>query len=169
MTPASRSGARSAKRSSGPARAGVAAAGVVGQAAEHRGDVLERLALEQAGEQQVALLPQGQLVVEVDVVAAGQQAAGLQLDERGGDQQELGGHVEVERLQPVELGQVGVDDRRQRHLVEVDLLAQDQVQQQVERALEDGGGHLVRPWPSEATERAPPNRAIHREASAGGQ
>ena len=45
-----------------------AAVGVVGERAEQPGDVLERLALEQPGEQQVALLPQGQLVVEVDVV-----------------------------------------------------------------------------------------------------
>jgi hypothetical protein len=59
-------------------------------------DVLERLALEQAGEQQVALLPQRELLVEVDVGAARQQAPGLELDQRGGDQQELGGDVEVE-------------------------------------------------------------------------
>ena len=102
------------------------------------GGVLERLALEQAGQQQVALLPQRQLVVEVDVVVAGQQPPGLQLDQGGGDQQELGGDVEVERRRMLlELGQVGVDDGGERDLVEVDLLAQDQVQQQVERALED--------------------------------
>ena len=101
MTPSSRSGARPTKRSSRPGGARVRPAGVVGQAAEHGGDVLERLALEQAGEQQVALLPEGQLLVEVDVVAAGQQAAGLQLDQRGGDEQELGGDVEVEARLPM--------------------------------------------------------------------
>ena len=68
MTPASRSGASVVEALVGADLAGHAAApGVVGEAAEHGGDVLERLALEQAGEQQVALLPQGQLVVEVDV------------------------------------------------------------------------------------------------------
>ena len=41
----------------------------------------------------------------------GQQAAGLQLDQRGGDEQELGGDVEVESAASVDLGQVGVDDR----------------------------------------------------------
>ena len=50
--------------------AGHAAVGVVGERAEQPRHVLERLALEQPGEQQVALLPQGQLVVEVDVGAA---------------------------------------------------------------------------------------------------
>ena len=44
---------------------------------------------------------------------------------------------------PVELGEVGVDDRRQRHLPELDLLAQDEVEQQVERALVDGCAHVV--------------------------
>ena len=36
-----------------------------------------------------------------------------------------------------QLGQVGVDDRREGDLVQVDLLAQDQVQQQIERPVED--------------------------------
>ena len=91
-------------------RAGVAAGTVAVQAAQHDGGVLEGLALEQPGEEQVALLPEGQLVVEVDVVVLGQEAAGLQLDQGGGDQQELGGDVEVEVLHPLQLGQVGVDD-----------------------------------------------------------
>ena len=46
-------------------------------------------------------------------VRPGQQAAGLQLDEGRGDEQELGGHVEVERLHPLDLDQVGVDDAGQ--------------------------------------------------------
>ena len=48
------------------------------------------LALEQAGQQQVALLPADQLLVGVDVVAPGQEAARLELDEHGGDDQKLG-------------------------------------------------------------------------------
>ena len=64
-------GREPAKRSSAPDRCGQRPAGGVGQRAEHGGRVLERLALEQAGEQQVALLPQGELLVEVDVVAPG--------------------------------------------------------------------------------------------------
>ena len=78
---------------------------------QRAGRVLERLALEQPGQQQVALLPQRQLLVELDVVAAGQQPAGLQLQQHGGDQQELGRHVEVEGGRICSsVGHVGVDD-----------------------------------------------------------
>src|SRR5690606_31319429 len=105
-----------------PGGAGEAAAGLVAEAAEHGGGVLERLALEQTGEEEVALLPERQLLVELDVVPTWQEAAGLELDERGGDEQELGGDVEVEGAlglaHPVELGQVGVDDAREGDLVE---------------------------------------------------
>jgi hypothetical protein len=108
----------------------------------HR-SVLERLALEQAGEQEVPLLPEREVVVQVDVVVPGQHPPGLEFHQRGGDQEEFGRHLEVELLHAGELGQVGVDDRRERDLVELDLLAHDQVQQQVERSLEDLGLHLV--------------------------
>ena len=66
----------------GTCGARVAAVGIVGQAAEHPSDILEGLALQK----EVALLPECQLIVEIKVVATGQQAPGLELDERGGDQ-----------------------------------------------------------------------------------
>jgi hypothetical protein len=44
---------------------------------EGGGGVLEGLALDEAGQEQVALLPQGELVVEVELVVAGQQAPAL--------------------------------------------------------------------------------------------
>ncbi len=44
----------------------------------------------------------------------------------------------------VELGQEGVDDLPEVDLVDVDLVLGDQVEEQVERALEDGRRHLVR-------------------------
>ena len=88
---------RATKRSSRPAARGNERPAASARRAQRGGHVLERLALEQAGQEQVALLPEGELLVEVDVVAAGQQAAGLQLDQGGGDEQELGGDVEVER------------------------------------------------------------------------
>ena len=122
VTPSSRSGTSSANRSSGPTARRKRRSASSASRLNTRGDVLERLALEQPGEQQVALLPQGELVVEVDVVAPGQQAPGLQLDQRRRDQQELGGDVEVERLQPLDLDEVGVDDPGQGDLVDVDLL-----------------------------------------------
>src|SRR5207245_1985891 len=127
-----------------PGRARMGVGGQASQVLELGGRVLERLALQQAGEEQVALLEQQQLVVEVEVVAARQQAAGLELDERGGDEEELGGHLEIEMVHALELGQVAVDDAGQRDLVDVDLLARDQVQEQVEGPFEDRGLDLVR-------------------------
>ena len=93
-----RVGHERAVRLLGPGGAGHAAVGAADAGLEARGGVLERLALEQAGEQQVALLEAEQLLVELDVFEAGEQAAGLELHERGGDEEELGGDVEVERL-----------------------------------------------------------------------
>ena len=137
----------------GPYPAGDARPGTLAERAEHRRDVLERLALEQAGEQQVALLPQGELVVEVDVGRTRQQPAGLELDQRGGDEQELGGDVEVERLHPFDLGEVGVDDARQADLVEVHLLGQDELEQEVERTFVDRCLDTGRHRSLDATER----------------
>ncbi len=105
--------------------------------------VLEGLALHQPGEEEVPLGPQRQLVVEVEVVLTGEEPAGLELDEGGGDEQELGGDVQAEVLHGVELGQVGVDDLGEGDVVELYLLAQDQVQQQVEGTFEDRRRHLV--------------------------
>jgi len=85
------------------------------------------------------LFPQGELLVEVHVVLSGQEAPGLEFHERGGDQQELGGDIEIERLHPIEFGEVGIDDVRQIDLVQVDLLSQDQLQEQVERPVVDRG------------------------------
>ena len=111
VTPASRSGARARNQASGPAVRGAAAGAVVEHPGQVRARLGERLALQQLGQEQVALLEQGQLVV-VEAVAGrlGQQAAGLELDQGGGDDQELGGRLQVEGAHAVELGQVGVDD-----------------------------------------------------------
>ena len=114
---------------------------VIGQ---HDRGVLERLALEQAGQQEIAFFPDTQFVVEIAVVETGEQPAGLELDQRGSDQQELGGDVEIHLRHLGEMGEVGVDDLGERHLVQVDLVAKDQVQQQVERTLEHVGLHVDR-------------------------
>ncbi len=127
-----------------PRRAGVRPACGGRQPQERARRVLERLALEQAGEKEVALLPQRQLVVEVDVLVTRQKPLRLQLDERRGDEEELGRHLEVEVLHARQLVEVGVDDAGELHLVEVDLFPQDEVEQEVEGPLEDRGLHLVR-------------------------
>jgi hypothetical protein len=102
---------------------------------------------QEAGQEQVALLEAQELLVELEVGGPGEQAAGLELDERRGDEQELGRDLEIEGLRllgdAVELGEVAVDDRRQRHVPELDLLLEDEVQQQVERTREDRRLDLV--------------------------
>ena len=122
-----------------PGEAGHTAAGAARHRVEGERGVLERLALEQPREQEVALLEAEQLFVELGVVETREEAARLQLHEGGRDEEELGGDVEIERLHAVELGEVLVDDARERHLPEVDLLLEDQVQQEVEGPLVDAG------------------------------
>ena len=73
----------------------------------------------------------------------GQQPAGLQLHERGRDEQELGRRLEIDPLHALDLGAERVDDARERDLPEVDLLLEDQMQQEIERALEDRCRDLV--------------------------
>ncbi len=111
---------------------------------EHLRCVLEGLALEEPGQEEIPLLPEPELVVEIEVVVDGEQAAALELDERGCDQEELGGQLEITGIDPLDLGQIGIDDLEQRDLVQVDLVTQDQVQQQIERALEHVGPHTDR-------------------------
>ena len=114
---------------------------VVGELREHRGDVFEGLGFEQPSEQQVALLPERQFVVQIHVGLVGQQPPSLEFDERRGDQQEPGDHVEVEgvlALHLVDLEQVGVDDVGEVDLVDVDLLLEDQLEQQIEGPLVHG-------------------------------
>ena len=141
--------------SSGPALRGNAAVGVEAhRVCEHLRRVLERLAVEQAGEEQITLLEAAQLLVELDVFAAGEQAAGFQLHERRRDEQELGGRLEIDALHALDLRAERVDDAHEGDLPEVDLLLQDQMEEQVERALEHGGRDLV----GHGVERTGPTR-----------
>ena len=121
----------------GPGRARDRAARTLQLLAHDASRVLERLALEQAREQEVALLESHQLFVEIDVLAPREEAPRLQLDERRRDEQELGGDVEIDALHVLDLGAEHIDDVRERDLPEVDLFLQDEVQEEVERALEN--------------------------------
>jgi hypothetical protein len=99
------------------------------------------LALEQAGHEQVPLLPPDQLLVGIDVIGPGQEATRLELDEQGGDDQELGQGLQVDLVPPGHLGHEGVDHRGQRDVEDLHLVVVDQLQQEVDRSLEGGGGH----------------------------
>ena len=137
--------------------------GALGQFTEHSTDVLEGLAFEQPGEEKISFLPESELFVEVDVFTSGKEPTSLQFDQRGGDQQEFGGHVEIEELHLVDLGQIRVDDESQIHLVDVDLLFQNKVQQQVEGPFENRcahvDGHDERLIGPAVSDRSPPDHA----------
>ena len=115
------------------------------QALEHAGRVLERLALEQPGQQQVALLEAEQLLVELGHLRAGQQAADLELDERRRDQQELGGDVEIDPVDRLDLDEERVDHLGDLDVPDVHLFLQDEMEEELERPLvhrdADGVGH----------------------------
>ena len=99
-------------------------------------DLLVRAVLQQPREQQVAGLQQGE-VLGVLHLGVGQQAGGLEVEQRGRDDQELRGLVEVRVVaEGREVGDEVVGDAVQRHLGDVQLVLADQLQEQVERALE---------------------------------
>ena len=140
-TRAIRSGASFANSSPAPAVRGEIARVLAHQRSDLGGGFLERPVLEEPGDQQVA-------VADVDLVVAarrsGQEPGGLHLDQRRRDDQELGGHLEVELLHLLEVLQVLLGDRRERHVVDVELALGDQVKEQVERPFENLGSHLIR-------------------------
>ena len=139
-----RPGARAARPRAAPAgRGGAYGAGVVrntrrpgGGAAlgEPVGRALEALVL---GEALRELLGRGLGVELLLVVGLGvDEQARLELAERGDEHEELRERLEVDLLGALELGQVGQDDVDDRHLDQLELLAQDEGEQEVERARE---------------------------------
>ena len=144
VSPASGSGARPAKRSSAPTRRGKLRPASSASAPNSRETSLNVLHSSSRASSRSRSSHRASSSSRSTVAGPGQQAPGLELDERGGDQQELRGHVEVDGLEALDLGQVGVDDAGQADLVDVDLGGQDQLQEQVERALVGPVGQLGR-------------------------
>ena len=77
------------------------------------------------------------LELEQLVVLAGQHQPGLELEQGGDEHDELGRRLEIELAASLEEVEVGDDDLGQLELEQVDDVAQDERQQQVERAAED--------------------------------
>jgi hypothetical protein len=120
---------------------------------EPRAQVLGRLAiavvLEHPREQLLRRLDG--LDVEAVVVVGGEHQPRLQLEQRGDQDEELGGRLEIELTGSLEVLDVGQHDLRQVDLEQVDLLPQHERQEQVERPVEDleveverGDGHRRR-------------------------
>ena len=79
----------------------------------------------------------GRELVELLDLLAGQHQPRLELQQRRDQDQELRRGLEVELVARLEVVEVGEHDLGQLDLEQVELLAQDQREQQVERARED--------------------------------
>ncbi len=84
---------------------GQGAAGLVDEHGEGVGGGRIGLELEEPGQETVALLEAGELLVVLDVVGTGKELAGLELHQDGRDHEELAGGLDVEGL-------TGVPSRR---------------------------------------------------------
>ncbi|MFT4865729.1 MAG: hypothetical protein ACI8RE_001919, partial [Ilumatobacter sp.] len=84
--------------------------GLFGEPVEDRCHIFEGFCFKETSEQHVALFPQCELFVEVTVAHVWQKATGFEVDERGGDEQEAGCHIEIENLDPVQFAYKGIDD-----------------------------------------------------------
>ena len=115
--------------------------------AEGVGDLLVGAVLQQPGEEQVAGLDEGEVLVVLRARRR-EQARGLEVEQGGGDEEELGGLAEV----PVAVGGLGrldVGDELVGHLGQgdlgdVELVLADEAEQQVEGPREDVEVHLER-------------------------
>ena len=92
--PISTSGSRVANRSSSPTARGNRRASAAIRLCEHGGHLLEGAVLQQPGEQQVARLEQGEVLLVLDV-AVRQQPGRLEVEQGGRDDQERRRLVEV--------------------------------------------------------------------------
>ena len=93
------------------------------------------LVLEQPPHQDVARI----LLVAVDAgsrLGPRQQHSGLDVNQRGRHHQEVAGDVEIQLLQQVNRIEILLRDEHDRDVVDVQLVLPDQVQEQIERAVE---------------------------------
>ena len=124
-------------------------------------------ALEQAGQQEVTLLPPHEVLLVLGCLAPGQQLLGLELDEDGRDEQELRELVEVDHV-PL-LGQdahEAVDHGQQGDVEDIHLVGGHEVEQEIDRDPRRREWRPRRP-PADVTEPAGPPRAPRRRAGGG--
>ena len=117
---------------------------------QRRGGILELAVLEELLDQFAARVGLGILV---DVRIGRQQHPALDLHQRRGHDQEVAGELDVELVETLEMLEELVGDRRDGDVENVHLVLLDEVEEQVERAVEgverDGVGHEKRhPWRS---------------------
>ena len=95
----------------------------------------EAAVVEHAREQLVGGLPR--LELEQLLLLAGEHEPRLELEQRGDEDQELGGRLQVQLALGLEVVEVGEHDVGEIDLQQVELLAQDERQQEVEGPGED--------------------------------
>jgi hypothetical protein len=105
----------------------------LGQSVQVAGGVLRLAVLDELPDQllaRVVWLRAGR------VVGPGQEELALQLDQGGGQDEELAGPLHVESLDGVQVVEELLGDPGDGDVADVDLVALDEVQEQVERAVE---------------------------------
>ena len=82
----------------------------------------------------------GKLVVLIQIVGLGAPAligherGGLDIEQRGSHKQKIARHIEVDLVHAVNLGQILLCDLRDRDSADINLLARDELEQQVKGA-----------------------------------
>jgi hypothetical protein len=104
---------------------------------ELRRRIFEFLVLDQLPDQLPARVLPVVLVLGLRLLVHRQQLAALDIHERGGHDQELAGHLEVQQPHGLDVLDKLARQARQVDLVNVHLLLLDQVKEQVERAFKD--------------------------------
>ncbi len=89
---------------------------------EDRCHVLEGEAGEQPGQESIPFLCQSELLVEIDGSLVREEMTGLDLDQSGGDEQELAGDLDVEILHHLEIRQVLRHQVSKAQLGDLDLM-----------------------------------------------
>src|SRR5260221_638093 len=111
-------------------------------ARQPRGHLLVGAVLQQPREQQVPGLERGEILLVVDLPRR-QQPRRLEVEQGGGDHEEIAGLIQVPSVRPgPDVADELVGDAGQRDLRDVQLVLRDQGEQQVEGALEDVKVHL---------------------------
>ena len=108
-----------------------------GAATQVVGDLLVLLVFQQAPNQFRPGIDLFRLFIAVVITAGGQQCLRLHVRQGRSHHQVLTGNVDVQRLHQIQVRQVLLGDEADRNVEDVELVLANQMQQQIERTLED--------------------------------
>jgi len=124
-------------------RPGNVTAGFLQSVGQNGRNVLERHTGQKASQKSVAFLHQLEFFVHVDGRVFGKEMARFELQQCRGDQQELAGDLHIQFSHVVEECEVLRDEVDEAQLGDLNLATGDELQQQVQRPLEDGSSYLI--------------------------